>query len=286
MDMSSEQIERERRNGRIAGIVGIAGVVLYAVGYFVEFSTEYRLADGIADGLVAFDGDRSTVLPARIAQLVGLLMWIAPLLTLFSAVRNRSAAFRGSLVGLCIAAPLFFGTAGIASFIAIDGAADAFDPEAVPEGEDPDDVAEDVFLDQTTSSVGSGLQFAGAIGFVFVMIYVSLHAMRTGLMTRFWGTLGMALGVGVVFLGPIALIIWFLTISLMVSRLWPGGMPPAWDAGRAIPWPRPGEEAVQPAPAEEPARPEDFEGEATELEESERPGRRDNKRKRKRKQRG
>lgn len=286
MDMSSEQIERERRNGRIAGIVGIAGVVLYAVGYFVEFSTEYRLADGIADGLVAFDGDRSTVLPARIAQLVGLLMWIAPLLTLFSAVRNRSAAFRGSLVGLCIAAPLFFGTAGIASFIAIDGAADAFDPEAVPEGGDPDDVAEDVFLDQTTSSVGSGLQFAGAIGFVFVMIYVSLHAMRTGLMTRFWGTLGMALGVGVAFLGPIALIIWFLTISLMVSRLWPGGMPPAWDAGRAIPWPRPGEEAVQPAPAEEPARPEDFEGEATEVEESERPGRRDNKRKRKRKQRG
>lgn len=284
MEMSSEQIERERRNGRIAGIVGIAGVVLYAVGYFVEFSTEYRVADGIADGLVAFDGDRSTVLPARIAQLVGLLMWIAPLLTLFSAVRNRSTNFRGSLVGLCIAAPLFFGTAGIASFIAIDGAADAFDPEAVPEGEDPDDAAEDVFLDQTTSSIGSGLQFAGALGFVFVMIYVSLHAMRIGLMTRFWGTLGMALGVGVVFLGPVALIIYFLSISLMVARFWPSGLPPAWDAGKPIPWPKPGEQVVQPAPGEELARPEDFEGEATEVQ-GERPGRRDNKRKRKRKQR-
>ena len=56
-----------------------------------------------------------------------------------------------------------------------------------------------------------------------------------------------------------------------------------------MPWPKPGE---QPAPApgdegEELADPEDFEGTATEIEPAaERPARRDNKRKRKRKQRG
>jgi len=97
----------------------------------------------------------------------------------------------------------------------------------------------------------------------------------------------MALGVGVLLIGPPALLGFFLAISLMVAGFWPGGLPPAWAEGKAIPWPKPGE-----APAEtrdepeELASPEDFEGSATEVEEtSERPGRRDNKRKRKRKQR-
>ena len=70
-----------------------------------------------------------------------------------------------------------------------------------------------------------------------------------------------------------------------MSGRWPGDMPPAWDAGEAIPWPQPGD-APPPAPSEEPASPEDFEGSATEVEDDgERPGRRDNKRKRKRKAR-
>ena len=114
--------------------------------------------------------------------------------------------------------------------------------------------------------------------------------MRTGLLTRFWGTLGMAFGAAFLlaqFLGPIGLfgMMFFLVHVALVSRgMWMGGPLPAWEQGRAVPWPDPNAPEPEPEP-EEAADPADFEGTATEVT-PERPGRRDNKRKRKRKQRG
>jgi len=288
MEMDAEQIERERRTGRIAGIAGIVGIVLFVGIGAVGLAPEFRGADGFAASLAAFPEEKSDVLVLLIIQAVAILLFIPPLVALFNVVKARSEALRPGLIGLCIAGPLFFAASLVASYFAIEAAADLFDVTTVDEGLDVDDEARDVYLDQGSASIASGLEFAGRLGLTFMMIYLSLNAMRSGVLTRFWGTLGMALGVGVILLGPPALLAFFLAISLMVARFWPGGMPPAWDAGRAIPWPKPGEEPqAPPPPGEETARPEDFEdvdGSATELT-SERPGRRDNKRKRKRKQR-
>ena len=150
-----------------------------------------------------------------------------------------------------------------------------------------DDVAEDIYLDQSAANIASGLRFAGQLGLTFIIVYTALYAMRAGLMTRFWGTLWMALGVGVLLIGPPALLGFFLAISLMVAGFWPGGRPPAWDGGQGDPVAEARRGAdLRPDEPEELASPEDFEGSATEVEDdSERPGRRDNKRKRKRKQR-
>lgn len=86
------------------------------------------------------------------------------------------------------------------------------------------------------------LGLVGALAFVFAMVYTSLWSFRTGLLTRFWGTLGMALGVALVFLGSmgfLGLLIWFAVLGLMFVGIFPGGRPPAWTAGVAIPWPKP-----------------------------------------------
>ena len=86
------------------------------------------------------------------------------------------------------------------------------------------------------------LGLVGALAFVFAMVYTSLWAFRVGLLTRFWGTLGMALGVALVFLGSmgfLGLLIWFAVLGLMFVGIFPGGRPPAWAAGVAIPWPKP-----------------------------------------------
>lgn len=286
MKMDSEQIERERRGGRIAGIAGITGIVLFVGVGAVGLAPEFRGAEGFAESLAAFPAEKSDVLALLGAQALAILLFIPPLVALFNVVRSRSEALRPGLIGLCFAGPLFFAASLVASYFAIEAAAEAFDIAAVGEDLDVDDEAREVYLDQGPASVASGLEFAGRLGLTFMMIYLSLNAMRSGVMTRFWGTLGMALGVGVILLGPPALLAFFLAISLMVARFWPGGLPPAWDAGRAIPWPKPGEEqAAAVPPSEEPARPEDFEGSASELT-SERPVRRDNRKKRKRKQRG
>jgi hypothetical protein len=74
-------------------------------------------------------------------------------------------------------------------------------------------------------------------------MYGCLNAMRVGLLTRFWGSLGMALGVAVVFALPLTWI-WFLFLGFLLLGAVPGGRPPAWETGEATPWPSPGEQAA------------------------------------------
>lgn len=284
--MSSEQIERERRRDRVAGIVGLVGVLAFILSSFVG-SSDFNSADGAADQIAAFAGEKGAVLAQFLIQAIGLALFAVPLLALFRAAGDRSAAVRPSLLGVTVAGPLFFAASIIAFYFALDA---AIDPFLNGTGVDlsSDDAATDVLKGQTAYGIYNGLGFAGQFGLVFAMVYTSLHAMRTGLMTRFWGTLGMALGAALLFIGPSALLIFALAASLLLADLWPGGRPPAWEAGVAMPWPKPGDaiagKAEPEVDPEEPASPEDFEGSATEIP-SERPGRRDNKRKRKRKAR-
>jgi hypothetical protein len=65
--------------------------------------------------------------------------------------------------------------------------------------------------------------------------------MRTGLLSRFWGALGMAFGLFLVIplFPPIpGLVLWFAATGLMFLGLWPRPLPPAWEAGEAVPWQR------------------------------------------------
>ena len=98
------------------------------------------------------------------------------------------------------------------------------------------------------------------------MVYVPLQAMRVGLLTRFFATLGMALGVSSLFIVPalslLALMIWFGWLGFTILDRMPKGRPPAWDAGEAIPWPKPGE-AADPRAGRRPA--EVVDGDATEV---------------------
>jgi hypothetical protein len=101
--------------------------------------------------------------------------------------------------------------------------------------------------DSTALKTAQALALPAILGLIVSMVYVSLQAMRVGLLTRFAGSFGIALGATVIFFPPLLAlpaILWavFLIYSglLVVGRV-PGGRPPAWEAGEAIPWPRPGE---------------------------------------------
>lgn len=120
------------------------------------------------------------------------------------------------------------------------------DPEDDPE----EDRAEDVLKDSGSVQFARTLIFPGLLGLVVGLVYISLWSMRTGLLTRFWGTLGMALGVSLVLLpfAQLAILIWFIAVGVLLLDRWPGGRPPAWDAGVAIPWTRPGDEPPEEGP--------------------------------------
>jgi hypothetical protein len=129
--------------------------------------------------------------------------------------------------------------------------ADEFDPApgesalaACEERKLEDDEASNAIGEASLASFVSGLGIAGALGFVVALFYSCLWAMRTGILTRFWGSLGMAVGIAAL-LGLIVFTLgWFLYFAFLVLGKVPGGRPPAWAAGEAIPWPTPGEKAA------------------------------------------
>ena len=288
--MNRQQLEREKSLGRIAGIVGIAGVLMTLIPPIAGLGSDFnQLAqDAYAERLVAFDAARDDLLLSQLIQAVGLLLFAAPLYFLFQAAADRSENVRKALVGLTIIGPICLAVSLLLYFAAYDSVASTF-IDNFGGGTDANEAAKEALTNETTYSIFGGLQIAGLFALVIAVIYTSLQAMRAGLLTRFVGTLGMALGAGFVFIGPLSLAIFVLVISPLIAGFWFGPRPPAWEAGEAIPWPKPGEK-----PEEKPdelADPEEFEdGDGDGLPDgavtSERPARRDNKKKRKRKQRG
>ncbi|MEZ5076175.1 MAG: hypothetical protein R2725_01905 [Solirubrobacterales bacterium] len=111
--------------------------------------------------------------------------------------------------------------------------------------ETEDDEASNAIGEASLAGIVSGLGIAGGLGLLFAFLYTGLWAMRTGLLTRFWGSLGMVAGFAFL-LGPLFIVtmIWLLYFAFLCLGLVPGGRPPAWAAGAAIPWPSPGEKAA------------------------------------------
>jgi hypothetical protein len=106
-----------------------------------------------------------------------------------------------------------------------------------------EDLADHVNRHTTVLIVGGILSTLGVFALVFGMIYTNMWCMRLGLLTRFWGALGMAFGLFLVIplFPPIpGLVLWFAITGLMLAGLWPRPLPPAWAAGEAIPWQSPG----------------------------------------------
>jgi hypothetical protein len=113
-------------------------------------------------------------------------------------------------------------------------------------------LADHVNRHTTVLIVGGIISTLGVLALVFGMIYTNLWCMRLGLLTRFWGALGMAFGLFLIIplFPPVpGLVLWFAITGLMLSGLWPRPLPPAWPAGEAIPWQRPGGD-LGPPPAE------------------------------------
>jgi hypothetical protein len=89
-----------------------------------------------------------------------------------------------------------------------------------------------------TYTVGSLVETLGSFALALAIILVALNAMRTGLLTRFFGVLGILTGVLTVFQVDqpgIVRAFWLIGVGLLIGgRL---SVPPAWQTGRAEPWP-------------------------------------------------
>jgi hypothetical protein len=145
----------------------------------------------------------------------------------------------------------------------LDSANPSVSHETDTEGAPGDARATHVTDNASALQVSQAVLFPAVLGLVVMMIYVPLQAQRAGLLTRFFGSLGMALGASMILILPVALLgvlVWMGYLGLLFVGRVPGGRPPAWETGEAVPWPRPGEQ-----PVSEPQPGGTVEGEATEV---------------------
>lgn len=270
--------ERERRWLLPAGIASVAGVALI-LATFGESAAAVRSSEGLAEQLREIDADSASIVIASLVQAVGWLLLSVPLVFLFKAAAARASGVRSGLLGVVIVAPIFLAAGSVLGAIAVTEAAGDFTrdgPAAIDrcverksesdggsaQGEreaggsqgvqngnqasNADLVAdceEQVARDERTSTSVAGIEtgfgLAGLLGFTIAVVYTALWALRTGLLTRFWGSLGIALGVVFSFFTLFTLA-WFIYVGLLLAGWVPGGRPPAWASGEARPWPKGG----------------------------------------------
>jgi len=290
-EVDTQVVEAERRQARIILLTTALGVVMTMAGLIVQSSgLDPSPADDAARLLDRVD-HFNTILAGAILSGLGYILLAGTVTFLYSAAARRTERVRLTLRPLVVIGAVLLAISGVLTAFGYDSIAKDFVNAGLPtSGEEAVDRANDLIGGSTALQVGAFAGLAGIAAFSFGIIYSSLWGMRTGLLTRFWGTLGIAFGAAFLLaqiLGPIGflgVLLWLVHVAMIANGRWMGGPLPAWETGTAVPWPDPRAPAPEPEP-EESAAPEDFEGTATEVAPA-RPARRDNKRKRKRKQRG
>jgi hypothetical protein len=108
-----------------------------------------------------------------------------------------------------------------------------------------DDDAANALSEASPTGIATFFGIVGGLSLIIGLFYTSLWAMRTGVLGRFWAALGMALGVTVLLGIVLFLLLWLVYVGLLIGGWVPGGRPPAWEAGEAVPWPSPGEKVAE-----------------------------------------
>lgn len=243
------------------------GSVAFVIAAIVVASQGVGSASGDSELLRNVQDHRTAQMISSILQAIGVGLLALPLYFLFRSAKMRSEPMRAQLVGVVVAAPLFLALLAILSGVSTLHAASDFVTNEVPRlvakgvalnSDRADEIANETVSDAPLRALAAFVGFAGQLGFAIGMVYTCLHAMRVGLLPRFWGSLGMALG-AVSFLFFQFALLWFLYLGALLLGRVPGGKPPAWAAGEAIPWPTPAEKAA----AELDERGKDDEGDAS-----------------------
>lgn len=268
MISKTQILAREKKWTLLAGIASVAGVALI-LATFGDSAAAVRASAGLAEKLREVDGDRSGLMIASVGQLIGWCLLAIPLVFMFKAAAARTTRIPNALVGVMVVAPLLLGVGSLLSASSVLQAATDFKDvdqaaitkcvdektadaeEAAADSDSADEKsAEDIRTEcedeeakdvrQTSlAPLETGIGLAGLLGFTVAVVYVSLWSMRTGLLSRFWGSLGIALGAVFAFFTLFTLV-WFIYVGLLLAGWVPGGRPKAWAAGEAVEPPRPG----------------------------------------------
>jgi hypothetical protein len=232
----AEVLAFEARWRTRAAIGSAAGAVLVlggGIGLVTTLSSSKT--NELTSQLLFYDHHSSSLLLATIVAGLGSVCMIAPLVFLFRATKARRPQLPGVALITAWFGPLAAGLGQIALQVVLLDKAHTFATSGAQTYAQAKHLTDEGILKGM-----QGLVLAGQLSLGFAFVIISLNAMRVGLLTRFMGVLGIIVGVlFVIPLGTLQVVqpFWLLTLTALFLGRWPNGVPPAWQTGKAQPWP-------------------------------------------------
>lgn len=224
-------------------------MLLSIVAYAVSASGVGGSFDDIVERDIAIQENRDAYLASGILQALGVGLLFFVLRYLYRVTKYRREELPRAVWPLATVAPLAL------ALLALAGTLQQLDvvervTGALPL---PPDEAEQLAEDEQAEGPAVFIGILGsiaALSIAAVFILLSQNARKAGLLTNFIGIIGIIVGAFLVIgpligsvLGPIPIVQWFWLCALaaLFLGIWPGGRPPAWETGEAVPWPSPQE---------------------------------------------
>ncbi|MDX6661228.1 MAG: hypothetical protein QOJ55_2050 [Solirubrobacteraceae bacterium] len=232
----AEALAFEARWRTRAAIGAAAGAVLVlggGIGLVTTLSSSKT--DELTSQLLFYDHQSSSLLLGTIVAGLGSICMIAPLVFLFRATKARRPQLPNVALITAWFGPIAAGVGQIALQVVLLDKAHSFATTGAQTYAQAKHLTDEGIL-----KAMQGLVLAGQLSLGFAFVLISLNAMRVGLLTRFMGVLGIIVGVlFVIPLGTLQVVqpFWLLTLTALFLGRWPNGVPPAWQTGKAEPWP-------------------------------------------------
>lgn len=246
--MSPDELARERRFGRFAGVAAVAsGIALYVGGIWSQSVYADAPDNNDPAELRYLDRHSGEILTSAIVQAVGMLLLAVVAVHLYRAMRARRPGEPVVVAVMGVYGPVALALVTIARAVALGVIAGDF----AARSDQTLAAADDAFNDPALL-IPQYVGISAVLALAFWLVKGSLDAMRVGLLSRFMGVLGIALGPAFVLgFGSLILPVWLIALGVLFAGFWPRGLPPAWESGEALPWPG-ASRAARDGPVEQP----------------------------------
>jgi hypothetical protein len=239
-----EQLSWEARVGRLVALAAFASAILLVAAIAVSSSANTITDPDTVDTLRLVHDNKASFLIGSILQGLSTALFAPPLWFLYKAIAYRRPEIPPIARYLAILAPVVSGLLFIVSRFQVAHVADQARAHLIANPLPPD-AANTYAKDQLT---GGALQTVGGLGLAaglamgLALVLIGMNAMRSGVLSRFMGIIGIIVGVLLVLpiFGsvPFVQVFWLGALGLLFLGRWPqGGRGPAWESGEAIPWP-------------------------------------------------
>jgi hypothetical protein len=232
---ADQQLLYEARVRNRQAIVAVLAGVLLVVASAIQLGGPHTKVDELTLDLITANKRFPLDLIAAVVNGIASLFIAWTLTYLYSCARARNTEVKPFVKIVAIVGGVLAAITGVAYAIVVAIKVHQF----VTTGSQTYEEANHL----TSSSGLLALQLLGqaaALLLAVSFVLVSLNAMRTGLLSRFMGYLGIFAGVLVLFQIvqiPVVQGYWLAALGYLFSGRWPTGVPPAWRSGRSEPWP-------------------------------------------------